>query len=110
MSLKAIASCLGIRERTLYRKRMELGIDMNRFTDITDNELERIICPIVACMPNVGETYIKGSLRSRGINIPRRRLREQLNIIVIDPIGRELRKRKPIKRRVYNVKGPNHLW
>ena len=83
-------------------------LDTNRFTDITDNELERIIRPIVACMPNAGETYIKGSLRSRGINIPRRRLREQLNII--DPIGRELRKRKPIKRRVYNVKGPNHLW
>ena len=83
-------------------------LDMNRFTDITDNELERIIRPIVACMPNAGETYIKGSLRSRGINIPRRRLREQLNII--DPIGRELRKRKSIKRRVYNVKGPNHLW
>ena len=108
MSLKAIASCLGISERTLYRKRLELGIDMNRFTDINDNELERIIRPIVASMPNAGETYIKGSLRSRGINIPRRRLREQLNII--DPIGRELRKRKPIKRRVYNVKRPNHLW
>ena len=48
MSLKAIASCLGISERTLYRKRLELGIDMNRFTDTTDNELERIIPPIVA--------------------------------------------------------------
>ena len=90
MSLKAIASCLGISERTLYRKRLELGIDMNRFTDITDNELERIMRPIVARIPNAGETYIKGSLRSHGINISRPRLREQFNII--DRIGRELRK------------------
>ena len=59
MSLKAMASCLGISERTLYRKRLKLGIDVNRFTDITDNELERIIRPIVACMPNTGETYLE---------------------------------------------------
>ena len=62
MSMKAIASCLGINERTSYRKRLELGTDMNRFTDITDNDLERIIRPIVACMPNAGEMYNKGVL------------------------------------------------
>ena len=64
MSLKAIASCLGISERTLYRKRLELEIDMNRFTDTTDNELERIIRPILACMPNAGDTYTEGSLKA----------------------------------------------
>ena len=74
MSLKAIASCLGKSERTLYQKRLELGIDMNRFTDTTDNELERIIRPILACMPNARETYTEESFKSRGINIPRRRL------------------------------------
>lgn len=108
MSLKSTAKCLGISERTLYRKRVELGLDMSRFSDIDDVELEQVIRQVLSITPNAGETYVKGSLRSRGINIPRRRLRRQLN--VIDPIGRQLRRRKAIKRRVYNVKTPNHLW
>lgn len=94
MSLKNIASCLGISERTLYRKRVELGVEMRKFTEITDVSLERIIRLILSRTPNAGETYVKGSLRSRGINIPRRRLRHQLNLI--DPIGRGLRRRKSI--------------
>lgn len=108
MTLKAIASCLGISQRTLYRKRVQLRMEMENFTDITDAVLEQTIRLVLSTTPNAGETYVKGSLRSRGINIPRRRLRQQLNLI--DPVGRELRRRKPIKRRVYNVKGPNHLW
>lgn len=108
MTWKAIATCLGVSERTLYRRRAQLGMDMNKFSNITDVVLEGEIRTVLSRTPNAGETYVKGSLRSRGIKIPRWRLRNHLN--VIDPIGRELRRRKPIKRRKYNVKKPNHLW
>ena len=108
MTWKAIAMCLGVSESTLYRRRVQLGVDMNKFTDISDAALEREIRIILSNTPNAGETYVKGSLRSRGLTIPRWKLRNHLNLI--DPIGRELRKRKPIKRRKYNVKKPNLLW
>ena len=83
-------------------------MDMSKFTNITDTGLEQVIRGVLARTPNAGETYVAGGLRSQGICIPRSRLRQQLTII--DPIGRELRRRKAIRRRVYNVGAPNHLW
>ncbi|XP_031328171.1 uncharacterized protein LOC116182787 [Photinus pyralis] len=58
--------------------------------------------------PNAGETYILGSICARNMKVPRATIREILK--EVDPLGRSERKRKTIKRRVYNVKGANHLW
>ncbi|CAC5405288.1 unnamed protein product [Mytilus coruscus] len=87
MSWSRMASCLQVSLSTIRRRRDELAL---QFT------------------PNAGESFIQGSFRGRGIRIQRWRLRERLN--VIDPVGRALRKRRAIQRRVYNVEGINHLW
>ncbi|CAH0560413.1 unnamed protein product [Brassicogethes aeneus] len=58
--------------------------------------------------PNAGEVYIMGSLKSRNLDIPRWRVRQQINIL--DPVGRALTRRTAIKRRIYKVKGANYLW
>ena len=104
---RKISQLLNVSERTLYRRRMELCIE-EKYTAIGDNDLDNLIRGIISVTPDVGETYIGGSLRSRGIIVQRWRLRERLN--VIDPVGRALRKRRAITRRIYNVEGPNHLW
>lgn len=47
-------------------------------------------------------------LQAEGILIPRRRVRQHLNIV--DPIGTATRWSKTIKRKVYKVPTPNSLW
>ena len=52
--------------------------------------------------------YVRGGLKGRQVNVQRRRVRASIQRV--DPIGRSIRKRYAICRRVYNVRGPNHLW
>ncbi|CAC5405336.1 uncharacterized protein LOC134706405 [Mytilus trossulus] len=111
MSWSRMASCLQVSLSTIRRRRDELGLDpsnMHRFSRISNNDLDQEIITALQFTPNAGESFIQGSFRGRGIRIQRWRLRERLN--VIDPVGRALRKRRAIQRRVYNVEGINHLW
>lgn len=107
MMWKDIAKCLNISAKTLYRHRRELRIPES-FTNIDSADLLLIIQEILTLTPNAGESYVMGSLRGRGVIIPRQRLRE--NLMILDPVGRAVRKHKAIIRRVYNVVGANHLW
>ncbi|XP_028414231.1 uncharacterized protein LOC114537289 [Dendronephthya gigantea] len=49
-----------------------------------------------------------GALRSRGIFVQRRRIREA--IYTVDPVSRALRRQQAVTRRTYNVPCPNALW
>ena len=42
---------------------------------ITDDELERTVREIQELTPNIGQARLLGALRSRGLNIQRRRVR-----------------------------------
>jgi len=42
MNWRSIATCLGISDQTLYRRRIEFGLE-NNFTEIKDKELDRQI-------------------------------------------------------------------
>ena len=66
----------------------------NNFTDITDEELDRQIQQTLDLTPYSGETYIRGSLKGRGINVQRFRIRESLK--KIDGVGRAVRRRYAI--------------
>ena len=75
MNWRSIATCLGISDQTLYRRRIEFGLE-NNFTETTDKELDRQIQQTLNLTPYGGETYVRGSLKDRGINIQRFRIRE----------------------------------
>lgn len=107
MTWKSIAKCLNVSERTLYRRVEEFNI-RQEFSDISTAQLDEVLNGILSVTPNAGETYIRGSLRSRGIHVQRRRVRERL--CELDPIGRAVRRSQAIPRRVYNVPAPNCLW
>ena len=66
------------------------------------------ICVIKQDMPDVGERMLQGALRSKGVIVPRRRIREAVHRV--DPINVALRWQPRIKRRCYSVPGPNSLW
>lgn len=105
---QGIASLLAIDRRTLFQHRQRLGIRPLEFAELSNNELNTLVREILQRTPNAGETYILGSLRSRSIHIQRRRVRQSLH--EIDPIGRSLRRRRAVRRRIYSVQTPNQLW
>ncbi|XP_029978761.1 uncharacterized protein LOC115411007 [Sphaeramia orbicularis] len=108
MTWQRIASCFGISRRTLYRHRQILGVEPLQFSVLSNQELDTIVSDILHNTPNAGETYVMGSLRSRGLRVQRWRLR--LSLHHVDPIGRSFRRRHAIHRRVYSVQAPNQLW
>lgn len=107
MTWTAIARFIGVSEKTLYRKRSELGVQEG-FSDISDNDLDKEIKHTLALTPYSGEIYVRGSLEGKGIKVQRSRVRESLRRI--DCVGRALRTRYAIYRRKYKVAGANHLW
>ena len=108
-SWSCVARLLGVSERTLDRRRREFQMPMGRacYSNIGDDELDRIISEIIGLSPNAGETLVQGALRHRGFLIQRRRVRASL--LRVDPISRLLRRRQLIYRRCYQVRAPNSL-
>jgi hypothetical protein len=107
MNWQTIANFLGVSERTLHRRRVEYGME-STFSEISDTDLDEQVRAILRLTPYSGETYIRGSLKGRRIYVQRERIRESISRV--DAIGRNIRKRYTICRRVYNVHGPNYLW
>lgn len=100
---------LRVNIRTLFNHRRRLGlVDYGNHSSLSNADLDRLLREVLSLTPNAGETYITGSLRGRGIRVQRWRTRERLRIL--DPVGRAVRRRTVIRRRVYNVQFPNQLW
>jgi hypothetical protein len=78
------------------------------YDHLEDRELDELIMGYIADHPDRGEVMIIGCLRAAGFNVQRQRIRDSLNRV--DPKGRQQRKHGAIKRRVYSVPGPHHLW
>ena len=106
MSWTAIAKCLGVNAKTLSRRRQEYGI--TDYTEIREDELEWNVRDILQLTPFSCETYIRGVLRSHGIRFQRWKIRGALQ--QIEPVNCAVRRRYAIRRRIYNVNKPNHLW
>jgi hypothetical protein len=76
-------------------------------SDITDSELDDLVLRLRRHFRRAGITMLDGMFRRLGYRIPRERI--QLSLIWIDPVHR-IFERIHIRRRVYNVPGPNSLW
>ena len=104
-----IAQITGISRRTLYRRldEWELPRDIY-YSDITDNDLDRLVRAVKAENPTSGEVLLMSQLHIRGIKVQRSRLRASLHRI--DPQIIALRRRHTVRRRVYSVDSPNSVW
>eukprot|EP00112_Aurelia_sp_Birch-Aquarium-sp1_P016476 Seg3739.2 transcript_id=Seg3739.2/GoldUCD/mRNA.D3Y31 product="hypothetical protein" protein_id=Seg3739.2/GoldUCD/D3Y31 len=109
-SFTKIGSMLGVHPRTLRKMRSEIGLPIGTavYSQVTDGELKLALQEILQAAPNTGERLMQGALRAKGIRIQRERMRQALQIL--DPVGRALRKRLRIRRRIYNVPCANALW
>jgi hypothetical protein len=75
---------------------------------LSDAEIDEIVLKSTEDHPNRGEILLSAVVSESGYCITRKRLRESIERV--DPVGREYRRRKRVKRRVYRVAGPHHLW
>ena len=103
-----IADCLGVSRSTLWRRLRECNCTIERYTDISDHELDRMISIIWQEHPNIGQSVIYGYLRSTGIHVQRYRLHNSLSRV--DLTQQSLRWYQRLTRRTYFVPGPNSLW
>ena len=87
----------------------EYGIEYrDRYSTMSDSELDNTIRLIYRDQHKMGEVMLMGHLRSQGIHVQRKRLRDAIHRV--DPEGVQERKAKGIKRRVYEVPYPNFIW
>lgn len=105
-----ICYTLCVSRTTLWRRLKEVNFNFqqSRFSSISEDDLEQQVSGIKAQFTNCGERMVMGILRSRGIHVPRHRVRDFIRHI--DPINTALRWRALHPRYQYDVPGPNALW
>ena len=103
-----IANILYVSESTVYRRMRQFGLSKAVISDLNDDEIDVQVGQIILEFPFCGETMINEMLKKRGYRIQRERLRQSISRL--DDIGSKERKKGRLVRRVYDVKGPNHLW
>ena len=86
----------------------DFGINHRLFSSIPDSQLQNIVSTIKHHHPRAGEVMVQGHLRAQGVHVQRNRLRSAIH--QVDPVGAASRRRPPIRRRVYSVPCPNHIW
>ena len=81
------------------------GLSQLQFTEITDDNLDKVVEELTREYPSCGEGLLKQLLVDRGVKVQRMRLRDSIHRV--DHEGVENRKRGRLRRRTYNAQGPN---
>jgi hypothetical protein len=102
-----LSDALGVNHTTL-RKHLRLHGLYQRFSDITDHEIDTLIREFRKTRPKSGIRYAIGFFKSHGIRIPKRRVKGSLKRV--SPVAQHLRTRGPIMRREYTSARPNACW
>ena len=99
-----VSTILGVSIKTLQRRANDWNL--LSYTDISMDYLDTIVQDILLQFPLCGEVMLLNEhLKSRGIRVQRYKLRNSIHSI------RGHRNIQPcIRRRSYNVPGPNYLW
>jgi hypothetical protein len=105
--MRTIAELLGIHRNTLRYKLQEAQV-YERFTNISNHDLDSLLRVFKNRRPESGLGYIVGFLRRNGLRVQRARLRSSYRRV--DGIGKALRRNEKIQRRVYTSPRPNFCW
>ncbi len=104
-----ISKLLGVSVSTVRRRMSSLNLSIRcTYSQISDKELDSVVGGVQQQYPNWGNRQMYGYLVSRGIRVQMNRVRECQRRI--DPQGCVLRRLRNLRRRVYSVQGPQHLW
>ena len=106
-----ISKIVCVSESTIYRiyqRMLEYGLKKRGFSKITDEQLDTEVLPLTKEFLFNCELMLGHVLKGRGLYVERFRLQDSMHRV--EGGGIEARTRRRLKRRTYNVKGPNHLW
>lgn len=104
-----IAGLMGISRPTVYKIMKDNNINpAERYSSISDSELDNQLVRIKETHPNVGEVMVAGHLHAQGIHVRRANLRSSLHRV--DPDGVVERRRSRLRHRVYDNPCPNYVW
>ena len=77
-SIKEVSNLLSISESTVHRRIMStFGLSNLTFSEISDNDLDRIVGNICQNFPQGGENMLKQILSGKGIKVQQVRLQEE---------------------------------
>ena len=108
-SVTKICELLGVSRSTIHRRMLQWNLQVSqRFSAMSDLELDRLIVEVKRDFPDAGYRMVQGQLRCRGYSIQRQRITSSL--ARVDPGGIAERWARAIPRRQYKVRGPNALW
>ena len=82
-----IAEILGVSRNTVYRRRLEYGLQDSRVENISDGELRSVLLHLQREFPAMGEVMVWGRLQSMGFVVRR----ERWVIGELDPLHTALR-------------------
>ena len=108
--IKDFAAFFQCSRRTIERRINEYSIPhrCDVYSSTTDAELDEKVSSIVTFFHGCGQKSVDGRLKSEGVLVSRKRIRESLRRV--DPVGVESRVRRVLHRRTYSVPSPNDLW
>jgi len=86
----------------------EADYEIEKFTDISDDELDSILRRLQRDHPNCGQQLLQGYLRQTGVIVQCRRLRK--SVARTDPIRRYVHWHQVVMRQTYSVHCSNSLW
>ena len=108
-TVKEISEILGVSKRTVERRMTAYELtNVNRFTEISDEQLDTTVTEIKRASPDCGSKLLCGYLRAMNIHVQRCRVRDSLTRV--DPLGILAWRSRTVHRRVYNVCRPLALW
>ena len=108
-SASTTAMLLQVSLSTLRRRMCEHGIRIrDRYSNISDQELDRIITMVQHQNPNCGYRMMQGYVARLGHKVQQTRIREAM--ARTDPEGLVSRWCFTVQRRCYSVSSPNALW
>ena len=104
-----IAGILGVSTRTVQRRMTDYSLSITSlYSDLNDDQLDRVVEGIVSEFPMCGNRQMQGHLLARGIRVQQHRIGEAQRRV--DPAGTVMRRLRTIQRREYHVNGPLALW
>ncbi|KAF7288225.1 Integrase catalytic domain-containing protein [Mycena chlorophos] len=107
ITLSKLAELAGVHRHTLRAYLKQYGV-YERFTSLSDRDLDLLVRTFKSKKPTSGLSYIVGFLRSHGLKIQRRRVRASIKRI--DPLGTAIRRHQATDRQKYSVPHSNYLW
>ena len=106
-SVKEMSNILYVSERTVLRRMVQYGLKIRDFSNISDDQLGSHVLVLTNDYPFCGESILRELLKGREIIIQRYQFRDSMHHV--SEAGIQSRRKGRLKRRVYNVKGANHL-